>query len=82
MRIDEEDRTMMVPKHELGIVIAYVDPGSGMLMLQMLGGGVLGAWFYFRRSVARFAGRIYGRNQPSLTEAETAKPETTTADAR
>ena len=56
---------MMVPKHELAVVIAYVDPGSGMLMLQMLGGAVLGAWFYFRRSIARLAGRMMGRNRPA-----------------
>lgn len=72
---------MMVPKHELGIVIAYVDPGSGLLMLQMLGGAVLGAWFYFRRSVVKFTTRVLGRNQPALAEAETAKTETTPADA-
>jgi hypothetical protein len=70
---------MMMPKHELGIVMAYVDPGSGMLMLQMLGGAVLGAWFYFRRSVARFTGRIFGRNHTALPEAETAA-ETISAD--
>jgi hypothetical protein len=72
---------MMMSKHELGIVIAYVDPGSGMLMLQMLGGAVLGAWFYFRRSVARATSRIFRRNQAALAPAETAETETGTADA-
>ncbi len=73
---------MIIPKHEFAIVIAYVDPGSGLLMLQMLGGAVLGAWFYFRRSVAKFTTRVLGRNQPALTEAETAETETTPADPR
>ena len=73
---------MMVSKHELGIVIAYVDPGSGLLMLQMLGGAVLGAWFYFRRSVAKFSTRLLGRNRPALTETETAETRTTPADVR
>jgi hypothetical protein len=72
---------MMVPKYELGIVIAYVDPGSGILMLQMLGGAVLGAWFYFRRSVARVISRTFGRNESALTTAETAETKTSTADA-
>lgn len=54
---------MMIPKPELAIVIAYVDPGSGLLMLQMIGGAMLGAWFYFRRSVARFGARALGRAQ-------------------
>jgi hypothetical protein len=72
---------MIVPKHELGIVIAYIDPGSGMLMLQMLGGAVLGAWFYFRRSLAKFATRVLGHNQSARTEGGTAKTEATSADA-
>jgi hypothetical protein len=50
-----------------------------MLMLQMLGGAVLGAWFYFRRSVARFTGRIFGRTHTALPEAETGA-ETISAD--
>jgi hypothetical protein len=54
---------MIIQKPELAIVIAYVDPGSGFLMLQMAGGALLGAWFYFRRSVARFAARMLGRPQ-------------------
>ncbi len=54
---------MIISKPELAIVIAYVDPGSGFLMLQMIGGALLGAWFYFRRSVARFAARMLGRSQ-------------------
>jgi hypothetical protein len=53
---------MIIAKPELAIVIAYVDPGSGFLMLQMVGGALLGAWFYFRRSVARFAARMLGRS--------------------
>ena len=71
---------MILPKHEMGIVIAYIDPGSGVLMLQMLGGAVLGEWFYFRRSVTKFITRVFGRNRPALTAAETAK--TTPADIR
>jgi len=54
---------VIISKPELAIVIAYVDPGSGFLMLQMIGGALLGAWFYFRRSVARFAARMLGRSQ-------------------
>ncbi len=71
---------MIIPKHEFAIVIAYVDPGSGLVTLQMLGGAVLGAWFYFRRAIARFAGRLFGRQQPDAADPQTDKPET--ADAR
>lgn len=73
--------TMMEPKPEFAMVIAYVDAGSGMLMLQMLGGAVLGGWFYFRRSVTKFIGRMLGRNQPAGTKDETAETEYPTSSA-
>jgi hypothetical protein len=73
---------MMVPKHEFAMVIAYVDAGSGMLMLQMLGAAVLGGWFYFRRSVTKFGRRMLGRNRPAMTEGETAETESTATRAR
>lgn len=73
---------MIIPKHEFGIVIAYIDPGSGLVMLQMLGAAVLGAWFYFRRAVSRFAGRLFGRNQQVAADLHSDKPENNTAEAR
>ncbi|MBK5276444.1 MAG: hypothetical protein JJE30_15545 [Desulfuromonadales bacterium] len=33
-----------------GNAMAYVDPGSGSLILQMLIAGVVGALFYFRKA--------------------------------
>ncbi len=36
---------------DLNIVLLYIDPGVGFLALQMLAGVVLGAGFYFRRSL-------------------------------
>jgi hypothetical protein len=72
---------MMGPKHEFAMVIAYVDAGSGILMLQMLGGAVLGGWFYFRRSVTRFVGRMLGRSEPP-SEGKPPETESTIADAR
>ncbi|MCC2670216.1 MAG: hypothetical protein K0Q72_2687 [Armatimonadetes bacterium] len=32
---------------------AYVDPGSGALLLQAIGAGILGIVFFFRQSFAR-----------------------------
>jgi len=71
---------MMIPKPELAIVIAYVDPGSGFLMLQMIGGAALGAWFYFRRSVARFAARALGRPQLERAKESTVKSSAPASD--
>lgn len=72
---------MMVPKPEFALVIAYVDAGSGMLMLQMLGGAALGAWFYFRRSATKFVNRLRGRSEPVKAEVEV-DTGSTTAGAR
>jgi len=33
-----------------GTALAYVDPGSGSLIIQMLIAGVVGALFYFRKA--------------------------------
>jgi hypothetical protein len=51
--------------HHVALVIfAYIDPGSGFVMLQVLGGAALGAWFYFRQTVRRTVDRIVGRPLP------------------
>ena len=56
---------MFSSHHHVALVIfAYIDPGSGFVMLQILGGGVLGAWFYFRQTLRRTVDRIVGRPVP------------------
>lgn len=72
---------MMISKPELAIVIAYVDPGSGFLMLQMVGGAVLGAWFYFRRAVVRFAARALGRQQVGRDQGSAAEASAHASDS-
>ena len=52
--------------HDYAMVVAYVDPGSGFLMLQILAGSVIGAWFYFRRAVKRMINRALGRSHPPV----------------
>jgi hypothetical protein len=51
---------------------AYIDPGTGSLVLQMLIAGFVGAGVFFRKTV----GRIFGRNKPDDSEpaAETGEP--------
>jgi hypothetical protein len=34
-------------------ILAYIDPGSGSLMLQLLVGSMLGAGLFFRQSISR-----------------------------
>lgn len=50
--------------HLAFVVIAYIDPGSGFVMIQVLGGAALGAWFYFRQTLRRTVDRIVGRPVP------------------
>jgi hypothetical protein len=33
--------------------LAYIDPGSGSLLLQLLAGSIIGMGLFFRQSVAR-----------------------------
>lgn len=45
---------------------AYIDPGSGSFLLQILIAGFVGAMFYFRQgveAVKRFFGRVFGKKQ-------------------
>ena len=45
---------------------AYIDPGSGSFLLQILIAGFVGAMFYFRQGVEaakRFFGRVFGKKQ-------------------
>jgi hypothetical protein len=50
------DRCMVSPVYRL----AYVDPGSGQLVLQMLLAGCVGALFYIKR-VRDFLGRLVAK---------------------
>ena len=44
---------------------AYIDPGSGSFLLQMILAGIAGAAFYFRELVAGALRKIFGRDQMS-----------------
>jgi hypothetical protein len=53
---------------------AYTDPGSGVLIWQMLIAGFVGAMFYFRRFVSWIKGR---KQDPALEAAMLAESEQT-----
>ncbi|MGV3722820.1 MAG: hypothetical protein ACO1SX_18100 [Actinomycetota bacterium] len=46
---------------------AYVDPGSGSLLLQAILAGFLGIAFFFRQSAARLL-RLFRRGRPASEE--------------
>jgi hypothetical protein len=58
-------RSVLSSHHHVAlVVIAYIDPGSGFVMIQVLGGAALGAWFYFRQALRRTVDRMVGRPVP------------------
>jgi len=42
---------------------AYIDPGSGSMLLQMLIAMVAGTFFYFRKSIKRFITQLKGNRK-------------------
>lgn len=36
------------------LILAYVDPGAGSILLQFLIGSIVGAGLFFRHGIARF----------------------------
>lgn len=49
--------TMATPSY------AYVDPGTGAMLLQMAAAGIAGAIFYFRSAVSRVIKRLTRNSQ-------------------
>ena len=51
-------------------IFAYIDPGSGSLVIQALIAGLVAAPIFFRRQITRFVHRIRGGEAPTeLTSA-------------
>jgi hypothetical protein len=42
--------------------LAYIDPGTGSLLLQALLAGLLSIPFFFRRTIGEFLSRVRGRD--------------------
>lgn len=45
--------------------VAYIDPVSGAIILQVILAGAVGLVTFFRRSVLRFVRRVFRRAEPS-----------------
>ena len=45
-------------------MLAYIDPGSGTILLQLIIGSMIGAGLYFRAGVGRLL-RIFRRSRPT-----------------
>jgi hypothetical protein len=55
-------------------ILAYIDPGSGSLLLQAIVAGLLAIPFFFRRTIGGFVGRLRGGADDSRTESAAAGP--------
>jgi hypothetical protein len=44
-------------------ILAYIDPGSGSLLLQAIVAGLLAIPFFFRRTIGDFVHRIRGGSE-------------------
>lgn len=61
------------------LVLAYIDPGSGSLLLQALLAGLLAIPFFFRRTIGGFVSRIRGE-KPESSEPPSATSSTASRD--
>ena len=53
----------------LSVVFAYVDPGTGSMLLQWIIALVLGSGLYFRRTIARLF-RRRGKEEPESKDSD------------
>jgi hypothetical protein len=51
-------------------ILAYIDPGSGSLLLQAILAGLLSIPFFFRRTIGGFINRVRGRSDERVTVEE------------
>jgi hypothetical protein len=58
------------------MTLAYIDPGTGAMLLQWLLAGVIGASFYFRRFVSKVLRRIIGKKDPDVKDPQQNPPKT------
>jgi hypothetical protein len=56
------------------LLLAYIDPMSGTILLQVILGGLLGGLALFRRQVARLLGWVGGRRPAAESPENSARP--------
>lgn len=55
-------------------ILAYIDPGSGSLLLQAIVAGLLAIPFFFRRTIGSFVGRLRGGSNERAEPTEADPP--------
>lgn len=57
-----------------GSAQAYIDPGTGSMLLQMIGAGIAGAIFYFRELRMKFLSLFTRREAPAAEDGSEPPP--------
>jgi len=50
----------------MDLIFAYIDPGSGSLVIQALIAGLVAAPIFFRRQISRFVNSLRHRDEPTV----------------
>lgn len=62
--------------------LAYIDPGSGAMLLQWIIAALIGGSIYFRRAIARILRPLLGRKEPAAPQpADEPAPAPTQSDS-
>lgn len=52
------------------LILAYIDPGSGSLVIQALIAGIVAVPIFFRRQISRFLGTLRRSDESSAAPAD------------
>lgn len=52
------------------LIFAYIDPGSGSLVIQALIAGIVAVPIFFRRQISRFVRSVRGDERQTKTQAD------------
>jgi hypothetical protein len=64
-------RLPTLPQQETPVILAYIDPGTGSMVIQMALAALLSIPFLFRRAITRTVRRIQGKPDIDETAAPT-----------
>jgi hypothetical protein len=59
------DGTALPRESAMDLIFAYIDPGSGSLVIQALIAGLVAVPIFFRRQIARIVGSLRGHDDPT-----------------
>lgn len=56
-------------------LLAYIDPGSGALMVQALVAGAVGAFVFFRQMITNVTNKLFGRGRSDAASTSHNQPQ-------